>query len=253
MNDLLIVYPHGLGDCILLTPALKAYFKKYNKKAALAIMERFKSAELLNSCPYISDILHTKDAWNDFANSHIGFQVVFQTSTLAAKKKGIENVIMPMHQEPESKILLNAQFLDVLDDNFDSHTEIYTTIEDIRKANEVVKELVGGDEFGFIHSKTGLPVKDLPDNYGRNWLRESRGLNRFIEVGEEIKYDDFNINVQFEIMRQAKAVCLADSVFYHACGAIDKPVDFVYFGRGEGVYNRVKPVHNVVQNIVYRL
>ena len=28
MKDILVVYPHGLGDCVLLTPTLREYYKK---------------------------------------------------------------------------------------------------------------------------------------------------------------------------------------------------------------------------------
>ena len=54
-------------------------------------------------------------------------------------------------------------------------------------------------------------------------------------------------------MRRAKAVCVPDSVFYHACHAINKDVDFAYFGRGKGIWQRVKPLHNVNENVVYNL
>ena len=32
MKDLLILYPHGLGDCILLTPAIKSIVKEQATK-----------------------------------------------------------------------------------------------------------------------------------------------------------------------------------------------------------------------------
>ena len=74
-----------------------------------------------------------------------------------------------------------------------------------------------------------------------------------IEIGTEFGPLEYNINVQFEIMRRAAAVCLPDSVFYHACHAMGKGVDLVFFGRGPQVYNRVKPLHQVVENVVFGL
>ena len=64
---------------------------------------------------------------------------------------------------------------------------------------------------------------------------------------------EFDINTQFEIMKLSKAVCVPDSVFYHACHAMSKRVDLAYFGRGIQVYERVRPLHPVSENIVYEL
>ena len=98
-----------------------------------------------------------------------------------------------------------------------------------------------------------MPSKDLPIYFGRKWLDKNKNIKHFIEIGIEIDYLEYNINVQFEIMRRAKAVCVPDSVFYHACHAINKDVDFAYFGRGKGIWQRVKPLHNVNENVVYNL
>ena len=84
-------------------------------------------------------------------------------------------------------------------------------------------------------------------------MNENKGIENFIEIGKEIKELEYNINVQFEIMRLAEAVCIPDSVFYHACHAINKNVDFAYFGRGKSIWERVKPLHYVNENVVYNL
>ena len=76
---------------------------------------------------------------------------------------------------------------------------------------------------------------------------------KFIEIGVDFEALEFNINVQFEIMKRASAVCLPDSVFYHACHAMKKPVDFVYFGRGPSVYERVKHIVPSEEKVVFEL
>ena len=76
MKNLLILYPHGLGDCILLTPVLRNYFFNTGKKAAVAVLERFKTAQMFDNNPYVSEIIYTADAWNDFENAEIGFKTV---------------------------------------------------------------------------------------------------------------------------------------------------------------------------------
>ena len=44
----LINYPCGLGDCLMLTPALREYYKTYNIKLSVAILKKFC---FIRTCP----------------------------------------------------------------------------------------------------------------------------------------------------------------------------------------------------------
>ena len=252
MEDVLVIYPHGLGDCVLLTPTLREYYKKTGEKLHIATLERFRSAQFFNNNPYVDQIFYTKDAWHDYPNSQTGFQSIYNDWKSFAKDKGYKGIVMPMHSQPINKILLNYKFLGLVGQK-DYQTEIYTTQEDEKVAQDIIEAIVGTLPFGFVQTSTGVPSKDLPQGYGRQWLLENRGLEKIIEIGLEINPLEYNINVQFEILRRAAAVCIPDSVFYHACHAINKEVDFVYFGRGQAVYNRVCPLHEAIENVVFAL
>lgn len=246
----LILYPHGLGDCILATPALRQYKLSTGNHVGFAMLQRFASSELFTNNPYIDELFFTKDAWNDFPNFNIGMVELENHCKKLAKEHGYDRVVTIKHSPKGSKILDCANVLGVELD--DVHTEIYTTEEDRQRADEFLGEN-SLDKFGFVHSKTGVKNKDLPNNYGREWIKTNTGLNDCVEVGVEFRYNEFNINVQFEIMRQAAAVCVADSVFYHALCAMDKKVDLVYFARGAGIWNRVKHLHKVDEKVVWKL
>ena len=58
----MIVYPHGLGDCILATPALRSYKNKTGNFVGFAMLERFRSSELFKHNPYVNELIYTKDA-----------------------------------------------------------------------------------------------------------------------------------------------------------------------------------------------
>jgi len=252
VKDILVIYPHGLGDCVLLTPALREYYNKHGQKLNVATLERFRSAQFFDHNPYVDEVYYTKDAWLDYPNSQVGFNAVYNDWKAAARDKGLRGVVMPMHTDPISKILLNFKYLGI-DPYQDPKTELHTTPEDTTTAERIIEDKVGSDPFGFVQTSTGVPSKDLPADYGRQWLKKNRGLEKVIEIGKEIGHLDYNINVQFEILRRASAVCIPDSVFYHACHAMDKEIDLVYFGRGKGIYDRVRPLHEVVENVVFSL
>jgi len=252
MEDVLVIYPHGLGDCVLLTPALREYYNKNGHQLSVATLERFRSAEFFDHNPYVKQVYYTKDAWLDYPNSQVGFNTVYNDWKTYAREQGLRGVVMPMHSTPTSKIILNFKYLGIpLDAN--PVTELYTTPEDGDAADKIIAKLVGDAPFGFVQTNTGVPSKDLPADYGRTWLKDQRGLENIIEIGKEIGALDYNINIQFEILRRAAAVCIPDSVFYHACHAMNKPIDLVYFGRGEGIYDRVRPLHEVKENVVFKL
>ena len=251
MKDLLILYPHGLGDCILLTPAIKEYSKRTGHKVHVATLERFKSAEFFKNNPYVDRVFYTKDAWHDYPNSQIGFQSLREEWIVQAKQLSFDAFSMPMHSEQINKIIINYRYLG-MEPEGNEKTEVYTSNEDVELADKIISELVGNNPFGFVQTSTGVQKKDLPENFGRNFVKR-QGVDHVIEIGKEIDPFKYNINVQFEILRRAKTVCLPDSVFYHACHAMGKKVDFVYFARGEEIYNRVRPLHSVQENVVYKL
>lgn len=245
---ILICYPHGLGDCVLLTPALRDYFHLTGKKMSVATMERFRSSMFFDNNPYVDEIFYTKDAWNDFHDPNFGFQSVQKYCEDIAAANGYTHVVFPRHKVVTEKIHSNYVELGVVQP-INPTTEIYTTTHDVRVAKEIIERCVGDNQFGFVHTTTGVPRKDLPDGYGEKWLKKYRDLDYVIEVDKDFGALEYPITVQFEIMRLASAVCLPDSVFYHACGAMHKPVDFVYFARGKEIYDRVKPLHKTLQNI----
>lgn len=254
MSNLLIIYPHGLGDCVQLTPVLRNYFFNTGKKAAVATLERFKSAEFFNHNPYVGHILYTKDAWNDFENPNEGFRLVNEYCTNWGKENGYTKIVMPMHTNwDHHKILLNFKYCGVTPTSI--FTEVFTSDRDKQVAKEFVSNLYGDEPFGFVQTKSGRPLQTLPSGYGRKWLEIRKDITNVIEVDVEFGMLEYNFNVQLEIMRLARAIVLPDSAFAPAASAMGKPVDHMYIhpNWGHRSYPRVKPLHRAVQNINYEL
>ena len=53
----LIVYPHGIGDIILATPALRAL----KEKVGFMMLNRLVSSEILTHCPYVEKVYGCPD------------------------------------------------------------------------------------------------------------------------------------------------------------------------------------------------
>jgi hypothetical protein len=239
----LIVYPHGLGDCILATPAIREYKKQTGDFIGFATLERFRSAELFKNNPYVDEVIYTKDAWNDFPTFADGIQEVVAYSRECAKKEKYDRVIYIKHSVAGNKILDCFTALEI-SHNDDLHTEVYLTDED----HEWAEKRIRGREFGFVHSKTGVDNKDLPWGYGQDWIKYY-----FPDLPCFEPHMVHPITRGFALLKQASVVAVTDSVYYHAAGAMDVDVDLAYFARGIPVYNRVKPLHPVNQNIMYQL
>jgi hypothetical protein len=249
----LLIYPHGLGDCLMLTPSLRAYHQQTGDKYNLCIQKRFESSELFKNNPHVGNIHYIKDPWNDYPNAMVGFNEVIKEGGIIGKNNEYNEVIYLPCKSNIHKIIQNSKDLKIKLNDYSM--DVFISESDKEQASSVIKKLVGDEPFGFIQTKTGAGVnKDLSDGYGEKWLRENRDLENFIEIGKSFNYDDYNINVQFEILNQSSGVSIPDSVFYHACIALNKDIDFVYFGRGRSVYDRVGNLNDKIkENVKYKL
>ena len=140
MNNLLILYPHGLGDCILLTPSIREFFNLTSNKVHIATLERFKSAKIFDNNPYVDKIFYTKDAWHDYPNSQIGFKSLYSEWKKQAKKLGFDGIVMPLHSTPQNKIDLNFRYLG-LKGIKNPKTEVHTTREDEKTALSLIQKM----------------------------------------------------------------------------------------------------------------
>ena len=246
----LIIYPHGLGDIILLTPALREFVKSGRQKPHVAVLKRFAGSGILDSCPWIQDCFYIlPDPWNDSG----GREGCMRAGREHAERLGLKPLWL-WHPPRVHKVLHNFRALGIPTSS-NPRTEVY--IGD--NHGSIVDAMSLPREFGFVQTSTGVKgltdvghIKDLPSEFGRKWMAR-QDLKNVVEVGKSFLYDDHPIPVQFEIMRRASAVCLPDSVFYHACHAMSKPVDFVYFGSGRATYDTVKPLFPVEEKVAFQL
>lgn len=242
----LIIYPHGLGDIILLTPALSAL---RDQEIHVAVLKRFAGTEILDACPYAKVHYVLPDPWNDCGTVECRAAGVTFAKTLKAEPVWI------WHRTGKHKITENCISLNVVGD---LHTHVY--ISDYHRdlgADWLRYRGLIDSSFVFIHADTGMPgktnaggKKDFSANHAINRsLQRWPELRHAVVVGESFGKESMPVPAQFVIMGYAARRILADSVFYHAAHAMRLPVDFAYFGRGKKVYDRVKPLHEVQETV----
>lgn len=250
----LIFHPHGLGDCILATPAIKKYKETTGDFLGFATQYRFKNAGLFNYNPHIDELVYTKDAWLDYeGNFALGCKDILRYLNFYTEHNKYDKII-PIYHGQVCKIDDVAKALDVFPlSEKEHHTEIYSTAGDAMQAETIIKQLFGDNEFGFIQTKTGLDKRNLPEGFGEQWIKNNTDIENIFEVGKSIDSSKYRINVEYEIMRRASCIVLPNSCFYHAACAMDLKIDFVYFADGRGGFKKVQHKHKVNQNEVFSL
>ena len=245
---LLMLYPHGIGDCILLTPVLRKLHadKKFDSIAIGLDEDRAYDSGVLANCPYVDEVypIPCPHGYSTYYEGEVKMLNKAQLIMEEGRYNMISNII---HEGRDNKIFINFaafQYEQVMKE--DLRTEVFLSEED----RAFAKEFVGDRRFTFIHgSSPSLPPKDFPTDF----LEEIRKDGNVIEVGVDFQPTEFDINKQFAIMELADKIYVIDSAFYHAAHALGKKVDLAYFNRGEGVYNRVRPLHKVTETIKFKI
>ena len=252
-NKLCFAYPHGIGDCILFTPVLRE-LKKLGIRIGVGLdRKRAYASKVFENCPYVDDI-YPMPCPHDFPDYTSGAEVALKEIRSTMASGGYTNGVWMDHTQPVHKIHLMFENLRTrggfpeleLPQPEDLYTEVFLTRED----RNFAKNFVGNKKFTFVHgSSPSLPPKDFPQDF----LEKLRREEEVIEVGVDFQPTDFDINKQFAILELADKVKVIDSAFYHAAHALGKDVDLAYFNRGKKVYDRVKPLHTVKENICYEI
>ena len=254
---ILIIFPHALGDMLLLTPALKAWCEN-NEPPSIVVQRRFNSSPL-DHCPYVDKVYYKlSDPWQDFGhhNTQFGFPATQFEGNALAIKEGFQHVLFA-HEE--GKTINYANMLQVDIKNY--KPEIFISNEDKQNAYKVICELVGNNSYGFVHTHSGDPNRSLPIDYGKKWIHNHFDLSHIIEIDTLLH---LSITTGFEILKQASAVIVPNSIYWQAAGAMNKKVDLGYFPRGpedlkrrkyEAYYDKKDPFYKkeFYESVVFEL
>jgi len=232
---ILIVYPHGLGDCIMATPALRQLHAE-GHTISLAMSRRFKSSNIFDACPYISKQIWTSDMWLDHGGPGKGVDAIQRELQSFGYVETHDKVVFVRHPKRQHKVISTALQCDV--SLTTHHTEVF--ISD--KAKQLAEKYLPSKPFMFVHHDgSGDPKKNVPLSQVNVDMRDD--LDRCV-VGRDFPSVGFDINSQFYIMSKATKVCVIESAFFCAAVALQKKIDLAYFKNGRRGFHRVRDLND---------
>ncbi len=260
MSRVLYATPHGIGDLILASPAIKKYCESNACQIDVAMLKRFRHSGILDHCPYIGRIHYISDPWNDWLHRPAWNESREECEKLA-ESLGME-LIYAQNKAGVPKVLDYARIMGVELVENEVKTEVYTSQEDIDRAEELHEKFCGGKPFVFFQPKSGVSghTDRTWDNFllqdGLDWAQKNLGILNYIAIsndpeGPEEGYTyscrDHAITVDFELMRRASGVVLTNSSLFQACAAMLKKVDLAIYT--EKSFLNVCPLHEFDHNV----
>ena len=222
----LILYSHGLGDVIILTPHLRQLWKD-GYIVDLMCREQVVTSHLLDDCPYVDELFVVP---NPHKAKNFSLQKIENELALdeQAEQKDYDYVGKALHvgwQKGLHKIDINSQELGFKPDN--EHLEIFVH-EDIQK--EVTKWLHSEHPYcpwhGYVFRHTAIKEHDWHTWDATEYIKEHFKLQDVYNTGYDGEYYMWkeNINYTFALINGATGVILSSSVMVHACEAMDKEI-----------------------------
>jgi len=235
MSKILIVYPHGLGDCVLLTPALRKYKQICpDVKISLASLERFGSkVEELLEFTFIDEFLPILlDPWKDVKsyNEYLDNIKELEKSVKYKYLGKYDNIItLPLKRQPGFKMHKIFRAADELGIKFDKIEELATELtfrqDYAKKAMEYFSQY--DKPWLILHNKAGNPPKEFGSDIIEKMMNEMFNQFTVFEFGRKscsrsIELPEDDMRFSKALIAYADFVCAIDSVVMHIAGTFRK-------------------------------
>lgn len=229
MKYSLILYTHGLGDVIILTPVLRQLYEN-GFKTHLMCRKEVITSHLLDSCQYIEHLTPLMNPWT----SSKGFQYQERENIYmfdSIKSKYDFSGMCLHHDIQGSKLRHNFKELNLSPDLKSYNLEVFIdpTIEEFMRSN-VIETLYPN---GYIFNHTAIEYHPGHTWDSTEWIKTNipKALP-IVDTGfNGNTYRKFeNINSSFVLLKYATNRVLSSSVFVHAADALDLTIDIINYG-----------------------
>lgn len=227
MKKALVLYWHGLGDVIILTPVLRELYKN-GYIVDLMCRKSVETSHLLDDCTYTNNLFIVE-------NPH--------RSSKGFMPQATENVQMLKNLASDYDWHglanhLNQPFPDKIKENFketgvshnDYELEVFIPKEIEGFTLNYIKENYPN---GYIFNHTMIEFHTGHNWDSSEWIKENLPILPIIDTGvggnHYMKWDD--IRICFILAREAKYRVLSSSVFVHACDAMNVDIEVINYGK----------------------
>jgi len=223
----LILYWHGLGDVIMLTPLMRQLYQD-GYSIDLMCRSAVQTSHLLDECPYINRQITIDNPWR----SKLGFK--------EQAKANIEKFNKLKHDYDWSGKCLHARGTHTdckIEMNFkecdipiaDKSVEVFIPKDIETQAIRMVKTYYPQ---GYIFRHTGIEFHPKHNWDCTSWIKDNLSDLPVVNSGKGGGHAAMNedINFTFVVAREAIHRVLSSSVMVHACDAMGSIIDVINYG-----------------------
>jgi len=225
----LFVSPHGLGDNVMLTPALRK-FKEKNPDIyiGVAMQERFgKTAiDLLSGLSFVDEVAPIlPDPWREGPKN---YETLLKEVIDAADKYGVDNqytngVFLPTQKQHGHRLHKIFRFETEVGVDFECLEDLQTELSVTSVANRKAKKFLSAynGKVMLLHNNAGNPPKEFTEEELSKILENFKEYN-IIEFGKDVEESDMEFSKA--LIKNADLVVAIDSVVMHIAGAFKTPL-----------------------------
>lgn len=243
-GSVLIVFPHGIGDLIMATPALRALRRRKDvSRVAIAVQPLVWNSGVAHSLTSIDEVFQISNPWSvgafDAGMARVRAEVA-EIGSIAS----FDRTIYVLHRQPSGapvhKLFLVAQELGVGLDG-DTRYEAPITEEQERAALEWLagKGWAPG-QYAFVHTFSSDVRKNARAGELLAAARDRFG-ERLVTVARSLDPSARPLSFSSALLKHAGFIALVDSVFVHVADALGKDIDMHLTEPGIEAVNR--PLH----------
>ena len=227
-ESLLIVFPHGIGDLIMATPALRALRRSKDvSHVAIAVQPVAWNSGVAHSLTSVDEVFQISNPWSagtfDAGMAQVRDEVA-EIGSIASS----DRTIYVLHRQPSGapvhKVFLVAQELGV---ELDGDTRYEAPIPEgqERAALEwLAGKVWAPGQYAFVHTFSSDIRKNARAAELLATARERFG-ERLVTVGRSFDPSSRPLSFSSALLRHAGFVALVDSVFVHVADALGKDID----------------------------
>ena len=227
MKKAVILYWHGIGDIIILTPVLR-YLYSQGYLVDIMCHKQIKSSRLLDHCPYIGKLIIIENPWW----SDLGFETQKELNhdLLLELSTSYDWSAQCVHDSivQDCKIATNWHECNLVPGN--NRLEVFINDETEKRALAYIENNYPS---GYIFQHTYVTLHETHNWDSTDWIKTHLPDLPIIDTGQNGDHYccDQDINFSFVLAREARHRVLSSSVFVHACDAMNVKIDVINYGR----------------------